>query len=241
MYYRVDATKVHLEVKCPTEETQEPLPTITLASAGRMPDYQERLANVRAALSGNPSLKIVEEKKADLRLKDALVSAHLKFKPVPDSDDLNILFLACGDFYKMSESHGYLFGRRGLFTGDPFHPPETFRNVDCIILSNLKYRHETAFEFSAWSLDDVLLIPIVNPHGRKNVFDSTITTGLSIFKHYRKDFLSNRIVRPGAEEVQEMVAPQTKVTWFVDRQLDADEKKRFFPIPARQGGISFGQ
>jgi hypothetical protein len=147
------------------------------------------------------------------------------------------LFLACGDFDKMSEWHGYLFGQGGLCTGDPFHPPETFRNVDCIMLSNLKYRHETAFDFPAWSLDDVLLIPIINPHGRKNVFDTTITKGLSIFKHYRKEFLSNRIVRPGAEEIQDMIAPQTKVTWFVGRHLDAEEKTQFFPVwPA--GGTS---
>jgi hypothetical protein len=202
-----------------------------------MPDYQQRLANVRRALSSNSSLNIVNGKRADLRLKDALVNSHQKFKPVPDSDDLNILFLACGDFYKMSEWHGYLFGQGGLCTGDPFHPPETFRNVDCIMLSNLKYRHETAFDFPAWSLDDVLLIPIINPHGRKNVFDTTITKGLSIFKHYRKEFLSNRIVRPGAEEIQDMIAPQTKVTWFVGRHLDAEEKTQFFPVwPA--GGTS---
>jgi hypothetical protein len=137
----------------------------------------------------------------------------------------------------MSEWHGYLFGQGGLFTANPFHPPETYRNVDCVILSNLKYRHSVAFDFPAWSLDDVFMVSLQNPHRRTNVFDRTVADGLSIFTQYGKEFFANRIVRPGVEEIQDMIAPQTKVTWFVDRHLDAEEKKRFFPVwPA--GGIS---
>jgi hypothetical protein len=155
----------------------------------------------------------------DLRLKEALLGAHQKFKPNPEIDELNVLFLACGDFYKMSEWHGYLLGQGGLFTGDPFHLPATFCNVDCLILSNVKYRHQVAFNFPAWSLGDVFMVPLQNPHRRKNVFDSTVAEGLSVFKHYGKEFFADRIVRSGAEEIQEMIAPQTKVTWFVDRHL----------------------
>jgi hypothetical protein len=43
--------------------------------------------------------------------------------------------------------------------------------------------HSVAFNYPAWSLDDVLLIFIVNPHGRKNLLGATITEGLSIFGH----------------------------------------------------------
>ena len=107
-----------------------------------------------------------EGKNREMRLKDALIDANQKFRQNPELDELNVLFVACGDFTRMSEWHGNLMGAGGFFTGESFHPPETYRNVDCVILSNLKYRHSVAFNFPAWSLDDVLLIPIINPHRR---------------------------------------------------------------------------
>ena len=106
----------------------------------------------------------------------------------PEPNELNVLFLACGDFFRMSEWHGNLFAEGGLFTDRPFHPHSTFKNVDCVVLSNVRYRHQVAFDYPAWSLDDALLVPIVNPHGRKNIFDDTIAEGLSVFNHYRREF-----------------------------------------------------
>jgi len=236
VHYRIGSTTVCLEVKCPVEEEQAPFPeNITVQTAGRMPGHRHAVQNLRNALSSGSTINFLEGRNRDLRLKDALVGAHEKFRSSPGLDDLNVLFVACGDFYKMSEWHGYLLGQGGLFTANPFHPPETFRNVDCVILSNLKYRHNVAFDFPAWSLDDVFMVSLQNPHRRKNVFDQTVTEGLSIFKQYGKEFFANRIVRPGAEEIQDTIAPQTKVTWFVDRHLDAEEKKRFFPVYPAQG------
>src|SRR5260221_7752081 len=236
VYYRIGSTTVSIEIKCPHEEEQAPFPAnITTLPAGRSPGGRERLQNITNAFNSASSINFLEGKNRDNRLKDALLSAHQKFASNPGLDDLNVLFLACGDYYKMSDWHGYLLGQGGLFTNEPFHPPETYRNVDCIILSNLKYRHKIAFDFPAWSLDDMLMIPISNPHARKNIFWSTVTEGLSIFKHYRKEILADRIVRPRAEEVQELIAPHTKVTWFVHRQLSAEEQKRFFPVPPKLG------
>jgi hypothetical protein len=83
VYYRVGSTKVCIEVKCPIEEQQEPLPTITLSTAGRLPDHRQSMANVKTALSSSSSLKIIDGKNRDLRLKEALLGAHQKFKPNP--------------------------------------------------------------------------------------------------------------------------------------------------------------
>jgi hypothetical protein len=206
VYCRVRSTKVSIEIKCPHEEAQAPFPgNITVFSAGRTPGGRQRVQNLTNALKSASSMNVLEGKNRDNRLKDALVSAHEKFPANPDMDELNVLFLACSDYYKMSDWHGYLFGQGGLFTDEPFHPPEMYLNVDCIILSNLKYRHKVAFDFPAWTLDDVLMIPISNPHARKNVFGETVTEGLSVFKHYQKEFFADRIMRPGPEEVQELI------------------------------------
>lgn len=230
--YRVGSTRVYLEVKCPAEEPLASVsyPPITVVPAGHTPGGLERVRNfVRTANTQHPSA-FQEGKNREMRLKDALVDAHQKFRQNPAMDDLNLLFVACGDFTQMSDWHGNLMGAGGFFTGGSFHPPDTYRNVDCVILSSLKYRHSVAFNFSAWSLDNVLLIPILNPHGRKNLLDTTITEGLSIFGHYWKEFRSERILRAGPEELQASADPHTKVTWFVDRHLSPEEKRRFFPV-----------
>jgi hypothetical protein len=59
----------------------------------------------------------VEAGKIESRLKDAITSAHLKFPDQPGPNDLNVLFLACGDFFQMSAWHGNLFAEGGQ------HPP----------------------------------------------------------------------------------------------------------------------
>jgi hypothetical protein len=230
VYYRIGSTNVSLEVKCPFEEEQAPLPVITALPAGRLRGYDQTLEKFTNVLGAGSSSKILKGKNRDNRMKDALVSAHGKFRSDPELDDLNILFFSCGNYYRMSEWHGYLFGSAGLFTRESFHPPETYLNVDLVILSNLKYRHQFAPNFPAWSLDDVLLIPIRNPLGRRNVFSKTVDEGLSIFNHYRKEFLAGRIVTSGTEEIQDLVDSHTKVTRFVFKHLSDEQQKRFFPI-----------
>jgi hypothetical protein len=230
VYYRIGSTKVSLEVKCPFEEEQAPLPVITALPAGRLPGYDQTLARFTSVLGAGSSSKILKGKNRDNRMKDALVSAHGKFRSDPELDDLNILFFSCGNYYRMSEWHGYLFGSAGLFTPESFHPPENYCSVDLVVLSNLKYRHQFAPNFPAWSLDDVLLIPIRNPLGRRNVFSKTVDEGLSIFNHYRKEFLAGRIVTSGKEEIQDLVDSHTKVTRFVLTHLSDEQQKRFFPV-----------
>ena len=234
VYYRIGpdtvrSTRVYLEVKCPLEEPMESAPPYTVLPAGHTPGGLEHLREfVKMGNIQFPN-KFREGKNPEMRIKDALVGAHNKFSENPDINELNLLFLACGDFLHMSQWHANLMGQGGLFTGGSFHPHETFRKVDFLILSNLKYRHSVAFNFPAWSLDDVLLIPIRNPFGRNNLVCATIEEGLSIFSHYREEFLSNRIIKPG-EEIQAEADPHAKVTWFVDRHLSLSEKKRFFPV-----------
>jgi hypothetical protein len=56
-----------------------------------------------------------EGKDREMRLKEALVGAHQKFRQNPDMGELNVLFVACGDFTRMSEWHEcFAVRRRGI-------------------------------------------------------------------------------------------------------------------------------
>jgi hypothetical protein len=57
-----------------------------------------------------------------------------------------------------------------------------------------------------------------------------VDEGLSIFNHYRMEFLARRIVTSEAEKIQDLVDPHTKVTRFVFTRLSSELQKRFFPV-----------
>ena len=116
----------------------------------------------------------------------------------------------------------------------PTHLPQRLgvKKVDLVILSNLKYRHEEARAYPAWSLDDVLLLPIVNPHGRPNRTSDAIEEGLSVFPHYQKEFArfhGREVVWDKQSESLVSFEKQIKVSCFVMEYLTPAEFARFFP------------
>lgn len=169
-------------------------------------------------------------------MKDCLVSAHNKFSPNSGFDDLNVLFFSTGHWYRISEWHMCLFGGNGLFGANPFHPPRSFSLVDIVVLSSLKYRHEFVRDASSWTLDDVLLLPIVNPHGRRSCTGSTIKEGLSIFGHYRKEFAAFKpvgLIVAQHSETKANIEETLKVNHFVMEILPPPNGLGFFPSPFR--------
>lgn len=60
-------------------------------------------------------------KNMDNNLKDFLKSAHQKFNPDSDENEINILLVCCDDSADMQSWVGYLYACQGLFTKDSFH------------------------------------------------------------------------------------------------------------------------
>jgi hypothetical protein len=238
VYFQVGATQVSVEVKCPLEEKQASFPgNITWRTAGRLPDHRKKFEQMKTIFeSGRSGTNFLFGKNPDLRTRDCVVSASEKFSTKPGIDDLNILFLSCGHFYQMSEWYMCLHGGQGLFTAQSFDPRARCPNVDLVILSNLKYRHEHARAYPAWTLGDVLLSPIVNPHGRSNCTSDTIEEGLSVFDHYQKQFASFRGTKLIVDEHSEnriAIGETLKINHFVMEHLTSEERSRFFPVELR--------
>jgi hypothetical protein len=233
--FQVRNTTVALEVKCPSEDKRAAFPgSITLHTAGRISNHKKQYQELKQAIeSGESGTSLVLGKKPDHRMKECLVSAHEKFSPTPGVDDLNVLFLACGCYDRMTEWYDCLYGRHELFGPRPFHPSDSFSNVDVVILSSLRYRHEQANAFPAWNLVDVLLLPLVNPHGRRNRTTEAINEGLSVFNHCLKDFAlfeKNKLIVDKDSERQSLTDETFKVIRFVKKHLTPAEFTRFFPV-----------
>jgi hypothetical protein len=81
-------------------------------------------------------------------------------------------------------------------------------------------------------LDDVLLLPVANPHGRPNRTSDAIEEGLSVFHHYQKEFArfhGRELIWDKQSESLVSFEKQIKVTCFVMEHLSPAEFIRFFP------------
>ncbi len=146
-YYEIRGKKISLEVKCPEEEKPNP-ESLVIASVGRVPGFFEKAAAMQNIFSNSPLGHIVEtDPNKDNRMKDSLISANAKFSPTSAEDHLNILFVACGDSASITHWWHTLEGSHELFTDQSYCPPDKFKMVDLVILSNLKYLHTEARQY----------------------------------------------------------------------------------------------
>ncbi len=228
IYYEVNRTRVSLEVKSAIEKAATP-DVLTLVMAGRNPNHLESFNTLNSQLKAvNPDVSLELGKNKDNTLKDFLVSAHSKFSPASNVDDLNILFVACDDYFNVQAWYFYLWLNEGLFTNRTFYPFSEYSLVDVVILSSLKYCHAHAQVTHDWTLNDVFLLPIVNPFRRKTSLPATILNGLGIFDHHLEEFL-NYVPRDDDPGASRECAMLVKVNSYVVDGMARGERERYFP------------
>lgn len=229
-YYEVEGSHVSLEVKCAVEKPANEK-ALTLKTAGRIPNHRESFSELKGQLEVAQSDKSLElGRNKDNTLKDFLISAHSKFSPASGVgvDDLNILFVACDDYFNMQDWFFYMFAQQGLFTKDPFHPTADFGLVDVVILSNVKYCHTRGKDHHDWTLKDVFILPFLNPNRRLSALSESILKGLSVFDHHLKKFSDYEASAEDPGAAQE-IAMLLKVNSYTVDGLNHSERKRYFP------------
>jgi hypothetical protein len=225
--FEVNGISVALEVKC-AEEMDQPIDSIEVRTAGRVPNFRDQFDGIRETLeSSDASKKVLLGKNKDNTLREFLTEAQAKFSPESGVQQINILFIGCGNKQNLNEWFLYLKGDQGLFTPKSFFPTDQFRLVDVVILSNLKYWHAEAQAYHDWTLNDVFLLPFVNPARRKACLSSSLSQGLSVFNHHLQRFGH---FRPKIDaSIYEQIGDATNVLRFIGEELTGDERKRYFP------------
>lgn len=224
---------VRVEVKCATEEIQSPeKERLIVKTAGRIPNRESTIQalNQKFAEAKQPT-HVIEGKNKDNTLKQYLVESARKFPPTErcSFESLSVLFVACDCYDNIGRWRSYLFGEGGLFTSSSFQDPSTYQNVDVVILSNLKYRHRLVRLPSDWTLENVFILPFVNPRSGRNILPSIVKTGLSIFDHHLARFGA---YKPSTDDstVPDFVLDVVAVEHYVNEGLTREERSRLFPI-----------
>ena len=226
-YYEVGATRVSLEVKCPEEVELSP-ETYTMTTVGRVSNYQDHQERFRELKNvfDSPIQSLMHTKNKDNTLKSFLVESHNKLSPSSSVDDLNVLFVACGNCGNVQDWYSYLYGGEGLFTSQSFYPTVEYKLVDVVVVSNLKYSHIHAQESHDWTLRNVFLLPFVNPHGRASAVSESIVGGLSVFEHHMNRFIG---FNPADEKGQIL-----KVIHYCAKELKKEERESYFPTLSKK-------
>ena len=233
MFFRRGAA-IAVEVKCPVEPRPTIPPTanssvMLVRTAGRIPAYPAGVDEFVSLVNASGAMPAVVGKNKDATLKDFLISANNKFNPESGVDDLNILFLGCGDWADMANYYTYLYGNDELFTTQSFHPNAEFRLVDVVILSSLRYRHEHVRDGDDWTLRNVFLLPRLNPHGRNSRTQYALDRGLSVFDNHRKRFDAFEDVPDDPNATADMMKI-LRLQHYSYQVLSAAEKARYFPV-----------
>ena len=236
VFYRIGATKVALEVKCPDEKAKPPGQP-TLDFAGRHPDPKGIFGELRSVLAGAANLpdnlKILQlAPHSDNKLKDYLLLAHGKFPESSDLDQLNVLLLACGE--ELQPWIHYLYEREGLLTQQSFWPVEQFERTQVVLLSNLRYFHSTAAANHDWTLQNVFLLPFFNPRAARVPMSETRAQGLSIFDHHGGAYTAFASVNSDPRVPNDAMRA-TKLNHYVHGALSDEDFARFFPVTKRRG------
>ncbi len=228
-YYEVGAVRVSLEVKCPREKANDPN-ALVVKMAGRVPGFEEEFNKLRTGIiETHPTKDVILGQNKDNTFKDFLTLSHEKFSPASGVDDCNILFVACGYHFNISDWRMHLLQHQGLFTGQSFYPAEEFQLVDVAILSNLKYFHTSARQYHDWTLKNVFMLPVVNLHGRKGAIRDSLLNGLSVFDHHLAKFSAYNCANVSGDFPENML-DAIKVGIYVEEHLTETERLRFFPV-----------
>lgn len=235
VWYRAGPSRVALEVKCPKQELVSPDRPLLLLG-GRLPGKDAVVDELQTVMRGATALPADKRdlqlaKHKDLRLKDAMVSAHDKFAAAKSLDELNVLLVAVGD--EFLEWLNYLYENEGLFTPQSFWPRETFARTQVVMLSNLRYIHTACVAHHDWTLKNVFLLPCLNPAAESFVAKETVQAGLGVFDHHLKSFGAYR-PRSTDPKVPDYVMNMVRVNAYIHDGLSPEEFARFFPCTTRR-------
>jgi hypothetical protein len=229
VFYRVAGVSVAVEVKC-SVEPKTTKDALVFKTAGRIPEYKATYADLKGRIETVHHDKTVElGKNKDNTMKDFLVSAHEKFSPNSDFGDLNLLLVACGYYFNIQEWWYHLYGTEGLFTERSFYSPEEYALVDAVLLTNLKYWHSEARDHHDWTMQNVFVLPCLNPRRRQSATAESIINGLSVFKHHLRGF-GEYTPTSDDPEVPKDVLQMVGVNSYVAEHLSEAERTRYFPI-----------
>ena len=142
----INGVRFNIEVKCPNPKRkagQHFDSSLNLRTHGRIDDFVNLKQDINCLARTLNFDAFTITPNSDHNIKEALIDAANKFpRPVTDNQ-LNCVVLCGDDGVSLQHYYHCLFGAQGLFTDKSFHDnPRDYAEVDAVILTNLRHRHD---------------------------------------------------------------------------------------------------
>ncbi|TGK45970.1 hypothetical protein [Leptospira kanakyensis] len=180
----------NIEVKTPSYYTKEKDGNekgLNFSTTGRFRNSIELFNSFKNIFKPN---EFNISKRMDNNLKDFLISANSKFPNKYPLKHLNILVVACGDSEDFQNFDNYIEDVGGFFRHDSYINQNLYNKVDCIVLSNLYYKHSPKFNRmtkESWDFSKAFNIIYTNPF-RKNKESDLLNRLLSMIPNYTIEY-----------------------------------------------------
>ncbi|MCT8335751.1 hypothetical protein NUH30_18845 [Leptospira sp. 85282-16] len=219
----VNGNAFNIEVKTPSYSSEaEDKIGIHLSATGRFENFDEIYSSLKMIYEPG-ELNI--SKRLDNKLMDFLKSANSKFPKNYPVKHLNILVVACGDADDFQNFDNYIEDEKGFFTSNSYIDHKHFERVDCIVLSNLYYKHSPKFNKmtkESWDFSQAFNIIYPNPF-RKNRESELLNKLYLMIPNYTIEYRKFH-----KEWIQKNGIPFYILKRFVYKELGEKQRKTIF-------------
>ncbi len=211
-------TRVNFEIKCPNpkpERTADHNDALILRTYGRIANFVQLRNDIRALAEMGDFSSCVPVPGSDYNVRDALADSSLKFRQESRNDELNCVVICGDDADSLQHYYHCLYGAGGLLTTDSWDNSNKFENIDAVILSNLRHRHDNYVESCSlsnpWELEHAFNLILENSL-RNRELPANLGNLLSVIHNYNQPF--NDYVVPG--EAPDDVLHGIKLVYFIN-------------------------
>jgi hypothetical protein len=209
-----DGFKFNIEIKCPDFSVKHSIDGRSAFQAGafgRIDDYASIVESLQSDVfdaknnpKAEPDKPLLKQQHMDNKLKDFLLSAHGKFADNTSEEELNVLVVCCSDRMDMQKWFFYMYGQKGLFTPESYHPSNEYKNVDLVVLTNTYHRHhayETKHKLADhWNWEKSFNLIFSNPL-RELAKENAIWKFIDLIPNFSQE-LQNFKVTKGLDEMR---------------------------------------
>jgi len=216
----INGVRFNVEVKCPNpkrEAGQHLDRSLNLRTHGRIVDFDYLRENTNL-LAQALDLDFTTTRNSDHNIKEALIDAANKFpRPVTDNQ-LNCVVLCADDGDSLQHYYHCLFGAEGLFTDKSFHNPMDYAEVDAVILTNLRHRHDRYLSSSKlsnpWLFESAFSLIVCNT-SRPARESNNLRALKGLIPNYNDSFIGYRVPGDAPPDVLDGI----KLAYYVSEKV----------------------
>jgi hypothetical protein len=220
-FIEVNGVRFNIEVKCPNpkQDAERHLDgSLSLRTHGRISDFVELKQNINLLAQIGHFDSFITIPNSDYNVKEALVDAAKKFPRSVTDNQLNCVVLCADGSDSLQHYYHCLFGAQGLFTDGSFHNPSDYAEVDAVIFTNLRHRHDRYLSSSKlsnpWLFEEAFNLIVCNT-SRAARYTNNLGALMGLIPNYNQPFIDYTVPGDAPSDVLDGI----KLAYYISSEV----------------------